>query len=58
MMEEEVKKSGNGVVILVSDKKTGRKKEFSTERVMLAVGRKSNADLLQVENVQVIDFHS
>jgi len=50
MPAEEVKKSGSGVVVIARDRKTGRKKEFSAEAVMLAVGRRSNADLLKVEN--------
>jgi len=49
MPAQEVKKSGNGVVVIAKDKKTGRKKEFQAEAVMLAAGRRSNADLLKVE---------
>jgi dihydrolipoamide dehydrogenase len=50
MSAEEVRKNGGGVVVIARDKKTGRKKEFQAEVVMLAVGRRSNADLLKVEN--------
>ena len=50
MMAEEVKKSGSGVVVIARDRKTGSKKKVAAEAVMLAAGRKSNADLLKVEN--------
>ena len=46
----EVKKKGNGVTVLVKDKKTGKEKSFSGQSVLMAVGRRSNADILKVEN--------
>jgi mycothione reductase len=45
----EVKKDGKIYKILARDKKTGKDKEFAAEQIMLAAGRKSNADLLKVE---------
>jgi dihydrolipoamide dehydrogenase len=48
-----VKKNGNDVAVIVNDTKTGRKKEFIARRVLVAVGRRSNADLLQVDKTGV-----
>ena len=48
-----VKKNGNGVAVLVRDRKTGREKQFTGQRIMIAVGRRSNADRLKVENTGV-----
>ena len=39
--------------IAVKDGKTGKRKEFTAQRILIAVGRKSNADLLEVENTGV-----
>ena len=50
---EEVKDNGHSVTVIVNDLKAGRKKEFAAQRIMVAVGRKSNADLLRVENTGV-----
>jgi dihydrolipoamide dehydrogenase len=50
---EEVKGNGNAVTVVARDSKTGEKKEYTAERVMVAVGRRSNADLLKVENTGV-----
>jgi len=49
----EVKKKGNGVAVLVKDNKTGKEKSFSGQGVLVAVGRRSNADILKVENTGV-----
>lgn len=46
----EVKQKGNSVGVLVKDKKTGKEKEFRGQSVLMAVGRRSNADILKVEN--------
>jgi len=50
---EEVKKSGGGVTAVITDVKTGKKKEITAERILAATGRKSNADLLKVEKTGV-----
>ncbi|MFU8796469.1 MAG: dihydrolipoyl dehydrogenase [Dehalococcoidia bacterium] len=42
-----------GVSVTVSDRKTGSKRDFSAEKIMVAVGRKSNADLLDTANTGV-----
>lgn len=46
----EMRKNDSGCVVVARDKSTGEDVEFSAERVMIAVGRRSNADLLKVEN--------
>jgi dihydrolipoamide dehydrogenase len=50
---EEVKKDESGITVTATDAKSGTKKEFTAQRIMVAVGRKSNADLLKVENTGV-----
>jgi len=49
----DVKQKGNGVAVLVKDKKTGKEKSFNGQSVLMAVGRRSNADILKVENTGV-----
>jgi len=49
----EVKQKGNGVAVLVKDKKTGKEQSYSGQSVLMAVGRRSNADILKVENTGV-----
>ena len=50
---EEVRQVDGGYGILVRDAGTGGAKEISAEAVMVATGRKSNADLLKVENAGI-----
>lgn len=52
---QEVRKAadGKGVVVSAKDKAGGQVKEFTAERVMMAVGRRSNADMLKVENTGI-----
>jgi mycothione reductase len=50
---EEVKKNGRGITVIAMDVKSGEIKEFTAQRILVAVGRKSNADLLSVENTGV-----
>jgi len=50
---EEVKQSEHGVVVTAMDNETGKRRQFSSQRIMIAVGRRSNADLLKVENTGV-----
>jgi mycothione reductase len=49
----EAKQNGNNVAVLVRDRNTGREEEFSGQRIIIAVGRRSNADTLKVENTGV-----
>jgi dihydrolipoamide dehydrogenase len=50
---QEIKKDGKDCVVITKNGKTGKESSFSAERVMIAVGRRSNADLLKVENTGV-----
>ncbi|MBI5674810.1 MAG: dihydrolipoyl dehydrogenase [Nitrospirae bacterium] len=50
---EEVKQADGGYVIFVRDIGTGRTKKISAEAVMVATGRKSNADLLKIVNAGI-----
>lgn len=50
---EEVRANGDGVTVVTADKKTGQERVFAGQRMMVAVGRRSNADLLGVENTGV-----
>jgi len=45
----EAKKKGNNKVITIQDVNTNKTSEVSAEEILIASGRKSNADLLQVE---------
>ena len=49
----EVKRNAGGVTVIVNDLKTGRKKQFTAQKILVAVGRRSNADWLKVENTGV-----
>ena len=49
-LAEEVKESEHGVVVVTKDTNTGKRREFVAQRIMMAVGRRSNADILEVEN--------
>jgi len=50
---QEIRVNGSGCTVVAKDGNTGKEAEFSAERVMIAVGRRSNADLLKVENTGV-----
>lgn len=50
---EEVKSDGDGSTVVAKDNKSGQRREFKAERIMIAVGRRSNADLLKVEKTGV-----
>jgi mycothione reductase len=49
----EVKQTGTGYTVSGTDKVTGEAKEFTAEQIMIATGRRSNADLLKVEQTGV-----
>ncbi len=49
----EVRKKRDRCAVIVKDKNTGGEKEIEAEQMMVAVGRRSNADLLKVENTGV-----
>jgi len=50
---EEARKKDGKCAIMAKDANTGTRNEFVAEKVLVAVGRKSNADLLKVENTGV-----
>jgi mycothione reductase len=50
---EEVNQESGKARVAVKDRNTGEKRDFSAERILIAVGRRSNADLLKVENTGV-----
>jgi len=49
----DVTQSSDSYAVLVKNKKTGEEKQMKAEKIMVAVGRKSNADLLEVQNTGV-----
>ena len=49
----EVNKEENGVEVVAEDTGSGRRMEFTAKHVLVAIGRRSNADLLKVENTGV-----
>ena len=52
-MVEEIKKKSANCIVVAKDTNTGARKEFVAQKVLVAVGRQSNADLLQVANTGV-----
>ena len=52
-LAEEVKTKNDNCVVVAKDANTGELKEFMAQKVLVAVGRRSNADLLKVENTGV-----
>ena len=52
-LAEEVKESEHGVVVVTKDTNTGKRREFAAKSILIAVGRRSNADILKVENTGV-----
>ncbi len=52
-LAEEVRKDADGRVTVLVKAVDGTRKEFTAQRLLMAVGRKSNADLLKLENTGV-----
>ena len=50
---QELKSDGRHVTVVVNDLKGGGNREFRARSILVAVGRRSNADLLRVENTGV-----
>jgi mycothione reductase len=50
---EEVKAGKDGVTVVTVDNKSGKRKSYAAQRIMMAVGRRSNADLLEVEKAGI-----
>lgn len=49
----EVRKTGSGYTVVAKDRESGLEREFTSQKIMMAAGRQSNADLLKVENTGV-----
>jgi dihydrolipoamide dehydrogenase len=49
----EVRQSRSNYIVHVKDKETGREKKLVAEKIMVATGRESNADLLKVEKAGI-----
>ena len=49
----EVKARADGVTVIAEDTASGKQKEYRAQRILMAVGRRSNADLLEVKNTGV-----
>jgi mycothione reductase len=49
----EIKKQQHQIVVLGKDKTSNEQKQFSSEKILIAAGRTSNADVLQVKNTGV-----
>jgi len=49
----EVKKQGNKIIVIGNERSSDMVKKYSAEKIMIAVGRKSNADLLKIENTGI-----
>jgi len=55
---QEVRQTDKGSMVLAKDIRTGEEREISAEALFVSAGRKSNADLLKVENAGIeIDPH-
>ena len=50
---EEVRRNESGVTVIVNDSQANRQREFTAQKILVAVGRRSNADLLHVEKTGV-----
>ncbi len=50
---EEVKKNAGGVTVVVSDAAGGSKNEFTAQKLLVAVGRVSNADRLNLDKAGI-----
>jgi dihydrolipoamide dehydrogenase len=49
----EFKKQENQIIVIGNNEKSGKIKQYSAEKIMIATGRASNADLLKIENTGV-----
>jgi mycothione reductase len=52
-LAEEIRKGANGKITVAAKIGEGKKRDFTADRLLIAVGRKSNADLLKPENTGV-----
>ena len=52
-LAQEVRKGADGKITVVAKSSDGKESEFVAGRLLMAVGRRSNADLLNLENTGV-----
>jgi len=50
---EEIQKEGDQYLVTGKDTTTGKEKKFAVKKIMVAAGRRSNADILQVQNTGI-----
>jgi len=50
---QEVRRKGDEITVLAQDKNSGKQRDFTAQKILIAVGRKSNAGLLKVENTGI-----
>ncbi|MFC1944233.1 dihydrolipoyl dehydrogenase [Chloroflexota bacterium] len=50
---EEVNGNGSEAAVVAKDTIAGKRREFTAQKIMMAVGRRSNADILEVEKTGV-----
>lgn len=50
---EEIRTGSGGISVAADDTKTGQRSEFTAQTILVAAGRRSNADLLEVQNTGV-----
>jgi dihydrolipoamide dehydrogenase len=48
-----VRQEGQGIVVVGQDRRTGAQVQLSGQRILVAAGRQSNADLLEVQNAGI-----
>lgn len=53
VLAQEVKTNGGNITVVVKDKTSGQTGEFTAQQILVATGRKSNADMLKLENTGV-----
>lgn len=53
VLVEAVREGNLGVVVTAKDTNTEERREFTAEKILVAVGRRSNADKLKVENTGI-----
>jgi mycothione reductase len=50
---EEIKAAPSGVTVVAKQENTGKKRSVTAKKLMIAVGRRSNTDLLKLENTGI-----
>jgi mycothione reductase len=50
---EEISSGTQGIIVQATDLKNGGKKKYNAQKILVAVGRRSNADLLKIENTDI-----